>query len=89
MVAISQLSYRLKICSENVVEQIKKLIHKYNLPTHFPSLSAKDVFNVMINDKKVRTNNVNLVLIEDIGKVRLESFSKERIGELIHEMLGD
>ena len=43
----------------------------------------------MINDKKVRTNNVNLVLIEDIGKVRLESFSKERIGELIHEMLGD
>ncbi len=89
MVTISKLSNRLGICSEIVVERIKELILKYNLPTNFPSLKSEDVFNVLINDKKARTNNVNLVLIEDIGSVRIESFSKERIGELIHEMLRD
>lgn len=89
MVFISGLSVRIGCCKNDVTERIKNLLMKFNLPVDFPKLKAEDVFNAVIKDKKARTNNVNLVLIEDIGRVRIEPFSRERIGGLINEMLGN
>ena len=89
MVFISDLSHKLGFCQKDVAERIKKLLQKFNLPADFPKLKTEDVFDAVIKDKKVRTNSVNLVLIENIGIVRIEAFSKERIGGLINEMLGN
>lgn len=87
MVFISQLSRKLGLCTNHTVAKIKTILSKYNLPTDFPRLKPEEVFNVVVKDKKIRTNSVNLVLIQNIGSVTIQSFSKERIGGLINEML--
>jgi len=89
MVFISDLSVKTGFCQRDSAERIKKLLLKFNLPVDFPKLKARDVFNAVIKDKKARTGHINLVLIEDIGSVRIEKFSKDRIGGLIDEMLGN
>ncbi|AGC68283.1 3-dehydroquinate synthase AroB [Thermoclostridium stercorarium subsp. stercorarium DSM 8532] len=89
MVFISEMSCKLGFCQTGIVERIKNLLAKFCLPVNFPDLSAEDVYNAVIKDKKARTNLINLVLIEDIGKVRIEAFSKEKIGGIVYEMLGN
>ena len=88
-VFISELSYKLGCCKKDAADRIRALLGKFSLPVDFPKLNAGEVFDAVIKDKKARTDIVNLVLIEDIGKVRTEPFSRERIGGLIHEMLGN
>jgi len=88
MVFISEMSFRLGYCSKNTAERIRKLLEKLGLPVDFPGIDPDDVYNAVIRDKKAKTNSINLVLIEDIGRVRTEAFSKNRIGGLINEMLG-
>lgn len=89
MAFISELSYKLGFCEKEVVDRIKQLLLKFNLPIDFPKLKAEEVYNAVIMDKKIRTGKVNLVLIEDFGRVRIEVFNKERIGGLINEMFGN
>ena len=88
-VFISELSYKLGCCKKDAADRIRALLGKFSLPVDFPKLNAGEVFDAVIKDKKARTDIVNLGLIEDIGKVRTEPFSRERIGGLIHEMLGN
>lgn len=89
MVFISRLSYKLGCCNKDVPERIKRLLVKLNLPADFPEIKADDVFSAVVRDKKSRTDSINLVLIENIGKVKIEAFSRDSIGGLIHEMLGN
>jgi len=89
MAFISELSCRIGLCKRDASERLKKLLQKFNLPVVFPELKAGDVFNAVIKDKKARTDHINLVLIEDIGSVRMEAFNKDKIGGFINEMLGN
>ena len=89
MVFISEMSFRIGICSKDTAERIRTLLQKFSLPVDFPCIKPEDVLSAVIKDKKARTNSINLVLIEDIGRVRIEPFSKDRIGGLIYEMLGN
>lgn len=89
MAFISELSYITGFCKKDTAERINRLLLNFSLPVDFPDLKPEDVYNAVIKDKKARTGIINLILIEDIGKVRIEAFSKERIGGLIHEMLGN
>ena len=88
MVFISDLSHKLGFCQKDVAERIKNYCRNLICRLIFQSLKPRMFFDAVIKDK-VRTNSVNLVLIENIGIVRIEAFSKERIGGLINEMLGN
>ncbi|NLY19343.1 MAG: 3-dehydroquinate synthase [Clostridiaceae bacterium] len=87
MVFIAELSHKLGYCKEEVVERLKKLLEKTGLPVRLPDMKPKDVITTVLTDKKARTDNINLVLIKDIGNVVIEKFPKDRIGGYIHEVL--
>lgn len=87
MVFIAELSHRLGYCEKVVVERLRKLLEKTGLPVKLPDMEPKDVIDTVLVDKKARTNNINLILIKDIGSVVIEKFQKDRIGGYIYEML--
>ena len=53
-------------CNE-YLERIAKLLKKYGMPTE-TDYKKEIIANAAMNDKKRRSNSLNIVLIKDIGK---------------------
>lgn len=89
MVFISELSHRLGYCSKEVPDRLRILLRRLGLPVMLPAMKPAAVIDTVFVDKKARTNDINLILIKDVGNVFIEKFPKDRIGGYIHEMLNN
>lgn len=89
MVFIAGLSHKLGFCEMETADRIRTLLSRFGLPVQWPDMEPNAVRETILVDKKARTNDINLVLIEKIGKVMVKKFPKERIGEWIDEMLNN
>jgi 3-dehydroquinate synthase len=69
MYGAALISNYLGLCSKMAVEALKNTIIKFNLPTHAPECNVDDLFNLLYRDKKVINNQINWVLLNDIGQV--------------------
>ncbi|MDO8445231.1 MAG: 3-dehydroquinate synthase [Deltaproteobacteria bacterium] len=79
MVYASKLSHRTGLCSKSVVERVRNLIKKAGLPTEAPNFPRKSFLKAMEIDKKVVGGELRFVLVEGIGKVRLEKVKADVI----------
>ena len=71
MVAEGQIAVLLGVLPRYAYERMCTLIQAYGLPIHAPmSLSAHDVWNAMIMDKKSLRGQPRIVLLSDIGEPR-------------------
>jgi len=73
MMAAADISARLKLLAEGVVERQRRVLQRYGLPTQCSGVSKADVITAMELDKKVRSKAIRWVLLEDIGKVVVRS----------------
>lgn len=89
MVFIAELSHKLGYCNKDIPDRITILLKQSGLPVVIPEMEPKAVIDTVFVDKKARTNDINLILIKDIGNVVIEKFPKDKIGGHIYEMLNN
>lgn len=70
MIYAAQLSYDLKICTEKEVEEIYTLVKKFNLPFQIKT-NHTTIYKSMTYDKKFIAGKVKMVLVKEIGKVKI------------------
>lgn len=72
MVAATYLAGELKLCSQQVLQQLTQLLQAVGLPTREPKLPPADrLMTFMQSDKKVANQRLRLVLPTKIGQVTL------------------
>ncbi len=71
MYGAALISNYLGMCSKIAVDALKNIIIKFNLPTHAPECNVNDLFKLLYRDKKVLNNQINWVLLDDIGQVSI------------------
>ena len=81
MVFATRLSEKLGYCKGKTAERIVSLIQRAGLPTEVPAIEAEDLFPIIAVDKKATAGRINFVIVEEIGKVRLEKIEPGLIGE--------
>jgi 3-dehydroquinate synthase len=69
MVASARIALAMKLCDEEVVDRLEKLLKKIGLPTELPNLDPETMIRILSHDKKVKDGKVRFVLPEKIGKV--------------------
>ena len=79
MVCASELSHRAGVCNKSVVERVRNVIKKAGLPTEGPDFPRKSFLKAMEIDKKVVGGELRFVLVEGIGKVRIEKVKADDI----------
>ena len=67
MVIAARISENLNLCEKGLSEIIKNLLKKYNLPTDY-AISARQLCDAALSDKKREGGTITLVLPEKIGK---------------------
>lgn len=72
MLYATGLSNKMGFCNAQVVEDVRSLIKKAGLPYNPPLLPGKRYIKAMEVDKKMAGGYLNFVLVEKIGKVRIE-----------------
>lgn len=85
MLYAAYLSSRLGLCGMNEISQIRNLLEKFELPVKC-KYNFKAVYKAMSYDKKNISDKFRLVLLEDIGKVKVVDASAEG---LINKTLKD
>ena len=85
MVMAAHLSCQLGWIDQSIVERVKALLKKANLPTEpFSGLEPDRMFDLMHLDKKVENGTLKLVLLKGIGKaVVTTDYSKTQLKECV------
>lgn len=70
------------ICSHEIAERIVACVAAHGLPTS-SDIDTETLFSAALADKKRHGASVNAVLIEDIGKVRIQKMSLNEFKEIL------
>jgi 3-dehydroquinate synthase len=69
IVGAFRLSYYMEVVPAAMVEQVKAILRKLELPVSLPGLDVEKVYNQIFYDKKVKDNKLKFVLPRKIGEV--------------------
>ncbi len=83
MAFASQLSVAEGLCGKTTAKRQRDLLVKAGLPTEMPGLPPAAVMQAIDRDKKVVAEKVNFVLVDRIGRVRVETVEKRRIRQTL------
>jgi len=73
MVMAADLSWRLGLLRKDEARKIKKYIAAYGLPVTPPYIDVATFLNLMGKDKKAEQGKIKFILLEAIGKARIEA----------------
>lgn len=82
MMAAAKLAKSKGCLSESDLERVKNILDIYRLPSDLKVLK-KEYAELMLADKKRRGDKINLILLDEIGKARVEKFPIAIAEELI------
>ena len=82
MVTASRLAEKLTLCGHDVTERLVSVLEKYGLPTE-SSISASDIADVCLGDKKSEGDTLTLILPEKIGRCVLKKIKKSELKGLV------
>lgn len=83
MVYAAELSHGLGLCGKDEVDRISDLIKNAGLPVEAPDFPRKSFLKAMEIDKKMVGGELRFVLIEKIGKVRIEKVGLTDLAALL------
>jgi 3-dehydroquinate synthase len=72
MVMAAELSARLGLISGRGLERVRRLIRRAGLPIAGPALSVDTMLELMAVDKKAARGKIRFVLLESIGRSRVQ-----------------
>ena len=71
-----------------IIDHLNNLNLNYKLRKYFKPNKAKKIIKFMKSDKKNRTNNINLILLKDVGKPIINlSFDQKKIYNFLKKEL--
>lgn len=70
MVIAAKIAENMGICEKGLSEKVKALEEKYYLPTSY-DITAEDLYDAALSDKKRESSIITLVLPEKMGKCRI------------------
>ena len=74
MVYISALSEQAGLTPKGTTEAIKRCLHKYQLPCSV-KITPEQILGISSNDKKRDKNDINLILLKEIGQAFISKMS--------------
>jgi 3-dehydroquinate synthase len=83
MVMITEASEKKGITKRGTSDRLKKLLEKHNLKIKILNLDKKKIFDAAMKDKKNIGKSLNIVIIEEIGKVKIEKIKPEEMVQFI------
>lgn len=72
----------LYFCSEEVQEELLKVLSKYNLPTTY-AFDKDAAYNYVVHDKKAVGEDINVIVCEEIGTFEIKKVHKSEIKKLL------
>jgi 3-dehydroquinate synthase len=85
MVAAAKLGEKLGITPAGTHTEIEALLRQFGLPTAI-SATAQDYEETLGKDKKSQGENINLVVLEELGKAKTVKMPKTQLLSLIQEV---
>ena len=67
---IANASLNNDTCPKSIYEQIKKILERFHLPTE-TAFSARQLYDIMLSDKKRASNSINLIVPHAIGQCEI------------------
>lgn len=71
-----------KLCTKECAEKIISLIEKYNLPTDY-DIDKEKLISLMLSDKKVMGEKINLIVPREIGNCEIYPVSRENLSSFL------
>ena len=93
MTGAANIAVRTKGLGEHVVEQQRDTLATFRLPTSLPSelleqTSVEEILASIAFDKKVRNKSVRWILLDDIGKTRIDAgVPHELVRQVVSELV--
>ncbi|HEX3011435.1 MAG TPA: 3-dehydroquinate synthase [Syntrophomonadaceae bacterium] len=86
IIAADYLACYLGSLQDNEVERIEKLLRALGLVFNYPDITGEEIYNGMLNDKKVKNGSLRLIIPKAIGVPEVaENISRETIIKAIEE----
>lgn len=83
---ISDISEMMNYCIKDTSDAIKNTLKKCKFNQELP-FSAEEISKAVRNDKKVRNDEISLILIEEIGRCKIVSMSLEEFDNCLREAI--
>ncbi len=79
MYQITRNSEQMGITQPGTQKRIKEILLKYSLPYEMPQDDAMQIIKAIAFDKKIRGKNIDIVLLNSIGKCFIKRINREHI----------
>ena len=82
MVMLSKAAETKGLTQVGTADRIAKLLEKYGMPTE-TDYEKEIIANAAMNDKKRRSNSLNIILIKDIGEGYIHKTDCDKFGNFL------
>ncbi len=65
------------------LEKITEMLTKFHLPTTLANWDEEKLYEALTHDKKARGNQIRIILLEEIGKAKIETIELEQMKEYL------
>lgn len=86
MIIAARISQNMGICQKGLDKRIQSLLEKYNLPVSC-EISAEQLYDAALVDKKRESSHITLVLLEKMGKCILKQVEVSGLLEMFDKAL--
>ena len=85
MVMAARLSEELGLMRRSETDRLIRLLTRYGLPVSLP-IETDKISDALWHDKKKNDNQIDMVLLTEIGKAQVVPLSIQRIREFLHDL---
>lgn len=83
MCQVTQVSEEKGLTETGTYVKLKAMIEKFHLPNNKQTYAEEKLFQAIVHDKKIRGDNIQLVILEKIGKAKILSLPINNIKEYL------
>ncbi|MEG0254251.1 MAG: 3-dehydroquinate synthase [Vagococcus sp.] len=77
MSQITKNAEKIGTMPKGIYQQLVSMLQKFHLPTHLDDWEAESLYKALIHDKKTQGNNIRIILLEGLGKAKIETIQIE------------
>lgn len=86
-VIATKIAENFGICKEGTYREVEKMLEEFNLPTKY-DITAEELCEAALSDKKRQSSKLTLVLPEKIGKCVLYDVDVENLKDIFSKAIG-
>ncbi|GAA3009285.1 3-dehydroquinate synthase [Tetragenococcus solitarius] len=83
MVKITEHAEEIGLTAKTTTRKLQQMLSKFDLPLTFADFDAVQIKEAIIHDKKVRNDQLNIILLEKIGEAKIVPIRLDTIAEYL------